>query len=62
MGQLTKFLFQMFNVDYTIKFSQEELQIVMNGLGELPAKVSINLIQKIQQEVYNQEKDQQNKS
>jgi hypothetical protein len=49
-------------MDYTITFSKEELQIVMNGLGELPAKVSINIIQKIQQEVYNQEKNQPIKS
>jgi hypothetical protein len=45
-------------MDYLIKFSREELQLVINGLGELPAKISINLIQKIQQEVFNQEKNQ----
>jgi hypothetical protein len=37
---------------YTITFDRSELQVVLNGLGELPARASIALIQKIQHEVF----------
>ena len=32
----------------TLSFSTEELNIILAGLGELPAKVSIDVIKKIQ--------------
>jgi len=32
---------------WTLTFTTEELNIIMAGLGELPAKSSINVIQKI---------------
>jgi hypothetical protein len=37
---------------YTITFDRSELQVVLNGLGELPARASIALIHKIQHEVF----------
>jgi hypothetical protein len=37
---------------YTFTFDRNELQTVMNGLGELPARVSIALINRIQHEVF----------
>jgi hypothetical protein len=37
---------------YTITLDRSELQTVLNGLGELPARVSIALIHKIQHEVF----------
>jgi len=37
---------------YTITFDRGELQVVLNGLGELPARTSIALIHKIQHEVF----------
>jgi len=37
---------------YTLTFKTlEEVNIVMNGLGELPAKVSINLIGEINKQI-----------
>ena len=42
---------------YLIEFSKEELQTIMNGLGELPAKYSMNVIAKIQQEVHKQDNE-----
>tara|TARA_R100000329_G_scaffold47474_1_gene44199 strand:- start:406 stop:576 length:171 start_codon:yes stop_codon:yes gene_type:complete len=33
---------------WTLTFTTEELNIIMAGLGELPAKVSIDVIKKIQ--------------
>ena len=38
--------------DYTITFNRDELQTVLNGLGELPARVSIALIHRLQHEVF----------
>jgi hypothetical protein len=37
---------------YTITLDRSELQTVLNGLGELPARVSIALIHKLQHEVF----------
>lgn len=33
---------------WTLTFTTDELNVIMAGLGELPAKSSINVIQKIQ--------------
>ncbi len=33
---------------WTLTFTTEELNVIMAGLGELPAKVSIDVIKKIQ--------------
>lgn len=38
-------------MEYTIKLTAQELQAVVQGLGELPLKVSLNLFTKIQQQV-----------
>lgn len=46
-------------MEYTIKFTGEELQTVLNSLGEVPAKFSLHLILKIQQEVQLQKPVQQ---
>ena len=32
------------------EFSVDEINIILQGLGELPAKLSMNLIQKIQEQ------------
>ena len=32
---------------WTLTFTTDELNVIMTGLGELPAKSSINVIQKI---------------
>ena len=34
-------------MNYTIDFTEYELNVVLSGLGELPAKVSFGMIQKI---------------
>ena len=33
---------------WTLTFTTEELNVILAGLGELPAKVSIDIIKKIQ--------------
>lgn len=35
-------------MDYELKLTQAELQVVFQGLGELPLKVSIGLLSKLQ--------------
>lgn len=39
---------------YSIEVSLNEAQLILNGLGELPAKVSLNLIANIQKQVQSQ--------
>jgi len=57
----TRFSFQMFdNMEFTITFTKDELQTILNGLGELPAKISLNVIGKIQEEVFKQETKKSN--
>lgn len=40
-------------MEYNLKLSQQEIQIISAALGELPLKVSIALFGKIQQQVIN---------
>lgn len=37
-------------MEYTIKFTEQELNIILAALGELPAKNTIDLIMKIKDE------------
>lgn len=39
---------------FNIKFTIDELNTVLGGLGELPARASMNLIQNIQQQAQQQ--------
>lgn len=43
-------------MNVTITLSIEELNLVLQGLGELPAKISMVLIQKIHDDASNQTK------
>jgi len=52
----------MSNQTLTFVLSLEEANIVLAGLGELPAKVSLPLIQKLQEIASTQIKAQQNES
>jgi hypothetical protein len=45
-------------MEYEIKFTQQEIQTILQGLGELPSKYSFNLLVKIQQQIHIQ--DQKN--
>ena len=48
LGQLPLYFFKEKEMQsWTLTFTTEELNIIMAGLGELPAKTSINVIQKI---------------
>lgn len=40
---------------YTIKLSQQEIQVVINALGELPLKLSANAYGNIQRQVQEQD-------
>jgi hypothetical protein len=40
----------MANENINLDLSLEEINLVLNGLGELPAKASMGVIQKIQQQ------------
>lgn len=40
-----------------LELSLEEIQLLISGLAELPAKLSFNLLNKIYQEVEKQKKD-----
>lgn len=42
-------------MEYEIKLTQQELQVIQMGLGELPLKLGINLLGKLQQEVARQD-------
>jgi len=45
----------------TLELTKEEAQLVINALAELPAKISINLILKINEQISEQSKsDSQN--
>ena len=37
-----------------LEFSLEEINVILQGLGEIPAKLSMNLIQRIQDEATEQ--------
>jgi hypothetical protein len=39
-------------MEYTIKVTDQELQAILQGLGELPLKLSLNLFGKIQQQIH----------
>jgi hypothetical protein len=40
---------------FAFDFDRQELQTILNGLGELPAKLSLPLIQKIQIKIFESE-------
>lgn len=42
-------------MDYELSLTQQEVQIVMTALGELPLKLSINVLMKIQNAVRQQD-------
>lgn len=42
-------------MEYTIKLTQQEIQVIQMGLGELPLKLGINLLGKLQREVAKQD-------
>jgi hypothetical protein len=42
-------------MEYEIKLTQQEAQIIFMGLGELPIKVGVNLLIKLQQEIAKQD-------
>lgn len=42
---------------YLVEFTQEEVGIILTGIQELPAKISMGLILKIQGEVQEQFRD-----
>ena len=49
LGQLPLYFFKEKEMQsWTLTFTTEELNIIIAGLGELPAKVSIDVIKKIQ--------------
>lgn len=43
--------------EFTITVTEQEAQIILNGLGELPAKFSIELILKLKQQFEQQIKE-----
>ena len=45
---------------FPFDFNRQELQTILNGLGELPAKLSLPLIQKIQIKIFESEKETAN--
>lgn len=42
-------------MDYELKLSQEQVQVIVNALGELPLKVAAGVFNSIQQQVIAQE-------
>ena len=42
-------------MEYTLKLTQQEIQILSTALGELPLKMSLNLFGKIQTQVQTQD-------
>lgn len=44
---------------YTFKFTVEELNLILQGLLELPAKMSMNAVMKIQNEFQMQQQQKQ---
>lgn len=46
-------------MEYTIKVTENEANIILAALGELPAKTSIDLILKIKEEFVQQIQDKQ---
>lgn len=42
-------------MDYTLSVSQQDLQLIFRGLGELQAKDVVNLMNKIGQQTYAQD-------
>lgn len=42
-------------MDYTLKLSQQAVQLIVNALGELPLKVSANVFGDIQRQVQEQD-------
>lgn len=44
-------------MEYDIKLTQQELHLIMQSLGELPLKVTINLFGKLQQEIVRQDQE-----
>ena len=56
MNTLQNFHLQPMNT-FTYDFDRQELQTILNGLGELPAKFSLPLIQKIQIKIFESERE-----
>lgn len=44
-------------MEFTIKLSEQELNLILSGLGELPAKLSFDLIKNIHQQASTQIED-----
>jgi len=42
-------------MEYTLKLSQQDIQIISQALGELPLKMVVNVFGKIQQQALEQE-------
>lgn len=45
-------------MEYNFKFSEEQAQILIDGLSELPVKKSLSLIQNIQKQFAEQQTEQ----
>lgn len=43
-------------MEFNLKLNEEQINIIISGLGELPAKISFDLINKIKDEVIIQSK------
>lgn len=48
--------------EFTFIFTEQELNILVSGLAELPAKVSFDLINKIHKEVKEQSEEKKEQS
>jgi hypothetical protein len=42
-------------MEYTLTLTQQDVQIIINGLGELPLKVAANTFAKLQKQVAEQD-------
>jgi len=42
---------------YQIELTQQEAQVIIMGLGELPIKIGVNLLMKLQQKIVKQDAD-----
>lgn len=46
-------------MEYTIKFTEPELDLILKALGELPARMSLQMINKLHNEVIAQNQKQE---
>lgn len=48
-------------MDFTFNFTEQQVNLLLAGLGELPAKLSLSMIQEIHKQVQEQQKQEQPK-